>query len=142
MELVVFLRGVNVGSKRFQPTLLARELSHLDAVNLGAAGTFVIRGALVRSALRDEFLRRLPFSAHLMICQGRDIARLVATEPFPDATLPAGWRHLGRSFVEPNGIVEKHCGVRATTRNWNTMVRLCELLGSAKEAPPVKASHR
>ena len=44
MALVVLLRGVNVGGHRtFRPTTLAEQLKHLDAVNIGAAGTFVIR---------------------------------------------------------------------------------------------------
>ena len=60
MPLVVFMRGVNVGTaKRFQPSLFARELEHLGVSNLGAAGTFVVRGTLAESALRAEFLRRL-----------------------------------------------------------------------------------
>ncbi len=53
------MRGVNVGSaKRFQPSLLARDLEHLGVSNLGAAGTFVVRGAIGQAALRAEFLRR------------------------------------------------------------------------------------
>ena len=44
MALVVLLRGVNVGGHRtFRPTLLAKELSRYDVVNVGAAGTFVVR---------------------------------------------------------------------------------------------------
>ncbi|MBI3694456.1 MAG: hypothetical protein HY238_06415, partial [Acidobacteria bacterium] len=44
MALVVFMRGVNVGGhKAFQPSVLARELAAFDVVNVGAAGTFVIR---------------------------------------------------------------------------------------------------
>jgi hypothetical protein len=31
--------------------------------------------------------------------------------------------------LEPNGIIEKHLGVRATTRNWNTILRICSQLG-------------
>jgi len=38
------------------------------------------------------------------------------------------WRRLGRSFVDPNAVVEKAFGVRATTRNWNTIVKICEIL--------------
>ena len=50
MSLVVFLRGVNVGGhKRFRPAALAKELVHLDAVNIGAAGTFVIRRRVSRA---------------------------------------------------------------------------------------------
>src|SRR5256886_14475391 len=40
MALIVFLRGVNVGGHRaFRPSILARELSDYDVVNVGAAGT-------------------------------------------------------------------------------------------------------
>lgn len=47
MALVVLLRGVNVGGHRtLRPTELAKELAGLDAVNIGAAGTFVIRRPL------------------------------------------------------------------------------------------------
>lgn len=38
------------------------------------------------------------------------------------------WRRLGKSFVDPNAVVEKGFGVRATTRNWNTIVKICEIL--------------
>lgn len=172
MSLVVFMRGVNVGrAKRFQPSLLAKELEHLGVSNLGAAGTFVVRGTLGQAALRAEFLRRLPFVCDLMVCEGRDLLRLAAAEPFPDApegsdlrrfvsilagrppkrpalpwSYPAGdqwqvklvgvsgrfvlchWRRLGTSFLEPNSIVEEQLGVRATTRSWNSILKVCKAL--------------
>ena len=44
MALVVFLRGVNVGGHRtVRPTMLAQQLKRYDVVNIGAAGTFVVR---------------------------------------------------------------------------------------------------
>lgn len=43
------------------------------------------------------------------------------------------WRRLGKSFVDPNKVVEKGFGVSATTRNWNTIVRICSIL-SGKDA--------
>ena len=172
MALVVFMRGVNVGgAKRFQPSLLARELAHLGVSNLGAAGTFVVRGAIGQAALRAEFLRRLPFACDLMVCEGRDLLKLAAAEPFPDSSkdpslrrfvtilarrlpkpptlpwnYPAGeqwqvrmvgvsgrfvlchWRRLGTSSMEPNSLIENQFGVRSTTRNWNTILRVCKLL--------------
>ena len=83
MSLVVLLRGVNVGGHRsFRPSTLARQLKHLDAVNIGAAGTFVIRQAVSREQLRAELERRLPFDAHIMICQGSDIVRLTSRDFF------------------------------------------------------------
>jgi uncharacterized protein (DUF1697 family) len=83
VALVVFLRGVNVGGhKTFRPTALVKDLKHLDPVNIGAAGTFVIRRPVTREQLRAEIARGLPFDAEVMICDGRDIVRLVTQEPF------------------------------------------------------------
>jgi uncharacterized protein (DUF1697 family) len=83
MALVVLLRGVNVGGhRRFRPAALARQLAFLDVVNIGAAGTFVIRKPVAQARLRTELRRRLPFDTEIMIVQGRAIARLVAQDPF------------------------------------------------------------
>jgi uncharacterized protein (DUF1697 family) len=85
VALVVLLRGVNVGGHRtFRPSTLAEQLKHLDAVNIGAAGTFVIRQPVSHAQLRVEFARRLPFDAEIMICQGREIVRLMSHECFTD----------------------------------------------------------
>ena len=85
MASAVFLRGVNVGGhKTFQPSVLAKELSTLDVVNIGAAGTFVVRKPISQTGLRAELRRRLPFDAEIMICSARDITRLVAADPFRD----------------------------------------------------------
>ena len=83
MALVVLLRGVNVGGHRnFRPTTLVRQLQHLDAVNIGAAGTFVIRQPITQAQLRTELARRLPFDTKIMICQGREIAGMMSQDPF------------------------------------------------------------
>lgn len=83
MALVVLLRGVNIGGHRtFQPTRLAHQLRHLDAISIGSAGTFVIRKRITRAELRAEFSRRLPFDAEIMICSGREIAGLVSEDRF------------------------------------------------------------
>ena len=85
MALVVFLRGVNVGGHRtFRPTTLTEQLKHLDAVNIGAAGTFVIRQPITRAQLRAELARRLPFDAEIMICRGREIVRMMSQNHFAD----------------------------------------------------------
>jgi uncharacterized protein (DUF1697 family) len=76
---------VNVGGhKTFRPTTLVEQLKHLDAVNIGAAGTFVIRRPVTRTQLRAELARGLPFDTEVMICQGRDIVRLLSRNPFAD----------------------------------------------------------
>jgi uncharacterized protein (DUF1697 family) len=89
MALVVLLKGINVGGHRtFRPSVLARELKRFDVVNVGATGTFVIRKAISREKLRAEIIRRLPFEADVMICNGGDIARLASADPF--AGQPSG----------------------------------------------------
>ena len=83
MALVVLLRGVNVGGHRtFRPATLAQRLQHLGAVNIGAAGTFVIRSQATQAQARAEIARKLPFDAEIVVCQGRDIAKLVSSDPF------------------------------------------------------------
>jgi uncharacterized protein (DUF1697 family) len=83
MALVVFLRGANVGGHRtFRPSILARELSHYDVVNVGAAGTFVVRKPGFRPKFRAELLRKLPFEAEVVLCEGRDLIRLEMENPF------------------------------------------------------------
>lgn len=79
----MLLRGVNVGGhKTFRPTRLAEQLRHLDAVNIGAAGTFVIRKPIAQARLRAEVTRRLPFHAEVMICRGGDVVRLLSGDWF------------------------------------------------------------
>jgi uncharacterized protein (DUF1697 family) len=57
-------------------------LKHLDAVNVGATGTIVIRKPVSRAQLHVEVARRLPFNAEIMICQGREIIRLLSHDRF------------------------------------------------------------
>lgn len=83
MACVVFLRGVNVGGhRRVRPSALAAELAHLDVINIGAAGTFVVRGDVPRAQLRAELTRRLPFRCEIVIVRRREIVALVEREPF------------------------------------------------------------
>jgi uncharacterized protein (DUF1697 family) len=77
MALVVFLRGINVGGhRRLRPSILARQLSAYDVVNVGATGTFVVRKPGSRAKLRAELLRRLPFQVEVVCCDSRDLLGL------------------------------------------------------------------
>ena len=83
MALVVFLRGVNVGGHRtFRPSILARELRDYDVVNVGAAGTFVVRKPGSRARFRAALLRKLPFAAEVVLCDGRELIRVETENPF------------------------------------------------------------
>jgi uncharacterized protein (DUF1697 family) len=83
MALVVFLRGVNVGGHRaFRPSLLAKKLRKYDVVNVGAAGTFIVRKPGSRAKFRTELSRNLPFDAEIVFCEGRDLIRMHKKNPF------------------------------------------------------------
>lgn len=83
MTLITFLRGVNVGGHRtFRPSILANQLKHYGVVNIGAAGTFVIRKPVSQARLRSELLRRLPFDAEVIMCTGQELIAAASANPF------------------------------------------------------------
>jgi len=85
MALIVFLRGINVGGHRtFRPSVLAKELSAFDVVNVGAAGTFVVRKPGSRAKFRAALKRKLTFDAVVAICDELDLIKLVSERPFGD----------------------------------------------------------
>ena len=49
---------------------------------MGAAGTFVVRKPGPRAKFRAELLRRLPFEANVVLCDGHDLMRLEMENPF------------------------------------------------------------
>jgi uncharacterized protein (DUF1697 family) len=186
MALLVFLRAVNVGgTNRCQPALIAKELARLDVVNIGAVGTFVVRGDVTESALRTAFARKLPFKCDIMICPAHDLIKLAAQDPFsgqpsgPDITrfvsvaakrflkpipsrakqsstgakplpllplsLPSDEDWLLKIIAIENrfvlgvyrrqmktisylGKIEKLLGLPLTTRNWNTIQKVVQVL--------------
>lgn len=83
MALVVFLRGVNVGGHRtFRPSVFAETLKDYDVVNVGAAGTFVVRKPVSRAQLGAELARRLPFETQVMICKGNELVSIASGDVF------------------------------------------------------------
>jgi uncharacterized protein (DUF1697 family) len=108
MALVAFLRGVNVGGHRtFRPSILARELNEYDVVNVGAAGTFVVRKPGSRAQFRTALLQKLPFETEVVLCEGRDLVRLEAENPF-------GTDSCSPDIVRFVSILAKAGGVRAS----------------------------
>jgi len=90
MALIVFFRGINVGGHRaFRPSVLAKELAGYDAVNVGAAGTLVIRKPGSRAKFLAELRRKLPFEATIAFCDGSDLIRLEMDNPFGTGPQPA-----------------------------------------------------
>jgi uncharacterized protein (DUF1697 family) len=175
MALVAFLRGINVGGhNRFRPSALARELSDFDVVNIGAAGTFVVRKPGSRTKLRAAMLGKLPFEAQLVLCEDRDLLRMESEHPFGDAmpvpdtvrfvsilpkpanlrlALPVSFPSEGEWLVRVIasegqfvfgmyrrhmktigclGQIDKLFGMRATTRNWSTILTVLASLKTSQ----------
>ena len=106
--LIVFIRGVNVGGHRtFRPSIVARELSDYDVLNVGSAGTFVVRKPGSRAKFRTALLRKLPFKAEIVLCEGRDLMRLETENPFGTPPSPP-------DVVRFVSILSKAGGVRAS----------------------------
>ena len=143
-------------------------------MNIGAAGTFVIRQPVTRAQLRAELARRLPFDTEIMICQGREIVRLMSHTHFADQparpdivrfvsvlsrrprsalsmpmSLPSSGAWLLKILARDDrfvfGLYRRHMkaigylgtfdrlfGVPVTTRNWNTMTAIAEVLGQGE----------
>ncbi len=123
MASIVFFRAVNVGGhQKFQPASLARDLADLDVVNLGAAGTFVVRKNIAQAKLRGEILRRLSFEPELMICPADEILALTKGSWFQNA--PSG-KDIGRFLsimrkpprVTPRLPIEQPVG-----KNWEVRI--------------------
>ncbi|HEY2045424.1 MAG TPA: DUF1697 domain-containing protein [Candidatus Udaeobacter sp.] len=174
MRWVVFLRGVNVGkANRCQPAVIAKQLSRLGVINIGAVGTFVVRKDVSEAALRSAFAKKLPFKCEIMICPARDIIKLTTKNPFSGQ--PAGEKitqfvsvlakslplplNLPHCLPSPDdwllkitgiqdrfvlgvyrremkaigylGKIEKLLGVPATTRSWNTIQKVVQILAQA-----------
>jgi hypothetical protein len=176
MALVVLLKGINVGGHRtFRPTGIAARLRHLDAVNIGAAGTFVIRQPVSRRQLRVEIARELPVATEVVICEGREIVTLTSQDFFSGyparpgiirfvsvmsrrsraaprlpVVLPSNGHWLlkvlarhGRFLVGVHRrqmkaigcltTLDRVFGVPVTTRGWNTMTAIANVLDRAVE---------
>src|SRR5262249_34683443 len=71
-----------------QPSVLARELADLGVVNVGAAGTFVVRKAGSQAAVRGAFLERLAFEGGLVVCRARGLTALADGHWVPGGSLP------------------------------------------------------
>jgi uncharacterized protein (DUF1697 family) len=121
MALIVFLRGINVGGHRtLRPSLLAEKLGAYDVVNVGAAGTFVVRKPGTPTKFLAALRENLPPEAVVAFCDSSDLIRLEMDNPFrteaahPDlvqfvsilskpgqtkATLPAAIPEEGEWFV-------------------------------------------
>jgi uncharacterized protein (DUF1697 family) len=76
-------------------------------VNVGAAGTFVVRKPGPKAQFRAVLLRKLPFKAEVVLCDGRDLIRLETENPF-------GAESSRADIVRFVSILSRAGGLRAT----------------------------
>lgn len=179
MAWVVLLRGVNVGGhKTFRPTVVAERLKRYHVINVGAAGTFVVRNPPSQSALRDELRRALPFETEIILCRGTEVLQWASDPPFRDhparpeiipfvsvlakrsraaPSIPADFPEYGRwmmrllgirgrfvfgvyrremKAIRYLGVLDELFGTVATTRNWNTIQTILDVLNTDSARTP------
>jgi uncharacterized protein (DUF1697 family) len=116
----------------------------------------------------QEILSQIPFDLEIVVCPGKQILELIASEPFAgrlrrtsaggsrrsgkpksSSALPASarrerivrrvyrvdagfalgiWRRSPKGSVYPSDFLEKTLGVSATTRGWETLLRIAKIL--------------
>lgn len=77
MALLVLLRGVNVGKKRFSSVALAKELADLDATGIGAAGTYVVHKRVAQATLRKRIADWLPFECEILFATDKETLAVI-----------------------------------------------------------------
>ena len=70
--------------------MLAQQLKPFDVVNIGAAGTFVVRAPTSQTRLQAELSRRLLFETSIIICKGQDLLDVAQCKPFGDKPADSG----------------------------------------------------
>ena len=97
MATVVLLRGANLGKKRFSPKAVEAALADLDCVNIGAAGTFVVRKRVAAAALRERVRAEVPWEdAEMVLCTDKEFrAALAAGDAIP---VPAGAKRFATAM--------------------------------------------
>jgi uncharacterized protein (DUF1697 family) len=105
--------------------MLVEQLHHLGVINIGAAGTFVIRQRVAQSALRAEFAARLPFESEIMICDARDVVRAFSNPALERPEPPGIVRFMSVLSQRPRSIPEMPIVLPSHGR-WSLQVQVCE----------------
>ncbi|HWB11975.1 MAG TPA: hypothetical protein VG826_22310 [Pirellulales bacterium] len=106
MTLIVLLRGANVGGRRFSPKAVEAALADLDVVNLGAAGTFVVRKRVGEKSLRARIEAELPFApAPMIVVNDREIASALHAGESIDG--PSDAKRFATAMESPPSLLPK-----------------------------------
>lgn len=125
MTVVVFLRGANLGNRRFKPAQLVKDLKDLEITNLGAAGTFVVRKKVAERTLRARLQAEIPFEAPMVICAPQEIH--AALEAGEKVDVPEGCRRFATMLEKAPGKKPKLPAQAPAGDNWG--IRLAAIEG-------------
>ncbi len=125
MPHVVFLRAANVaGHQVFRPRELVAALPDLDLVNIGAAGTFVVRAKVTEKALREAYAAELPFVPELAIFRGKEVIDLFESDPFGGRAAEGIQRSITALYAKPPAGIDYPIGL-PEGRNWEVRLVAC-----------------
>lgn len=94
VAVVVLLRGANLGKRRFSPKAVEVALADLEIVNIGAAGTFIVRERIAEAALRKRVQAELPWDdAEMVILTEKEVTAALSVGAKVDA--PEGAKRFG-----------------------------------------------
>lgn len=174
---MAFLRGINVGGHRKVPMAelraLVAGLGHTDVATYVASGNVVLTApgatrAGLEADLAAAVAERFGFTVPVLVRRADDLERVIAADPFPDASAatpkhcfvafasaplpPVGLDALDPARFAPdewvvgaeelylryedgagrskltNDLLERTLGVDLTSRNWNTVLAVADLL--------------
>jgi uncharacterized protein (DUF1697 family) len=112
-----------VGETRLPVTVIVRSAEAISSVL--EANPFLGQRSVDEAKLHITFLQRTPeksaVEALQKIAAGADEFRWAGTEIYLHC--PGGYGETKLS----NGTIERFLGMRATTRNWRTVTKLCEM---------------
>jgi len=136
---------VFAASGRRSTSRLEADLEQATRDRLGVATDYFVRSARewsdavaanpfeTQARKEPRFVMMLPLKSAPSAAQakalaaaipGREVVKVVGREAY--ALYPDG---VGKSKLTP-GLIEKHLGTRATSRNWNTVLKLQALAGA------------
>ena len=123
MPLVIFMRAANVaGHQVFQPSIVARNLAALGVVNIGAAGTFVVRKMCTERTVRSAFRKELSFEPDLTICAADDVLSFMRTNPFEGFPTGKDYVHCVGVMAEPSVRSPRLPIIEKPGRSWQVKV--------------------
>jgi len=101
-------------------------MSDYEVVSVGAAGTFVVRKPGSAARFRTALLRKLPFAAEVVVCEGRKLLRLETESPFAAEASPSDAVRFVSILSKPDRVLASLPVAFPTEGAWLVRVIACQ----------------